>query len=200
MSTSHALVGLRSPTGSALIAATVLASAVAAINASVIRVAVPAIGRELNADVVSLQWTVTSYLVTTAGLLLLAGALADQYGRKRILVVGLLIMLGSSALCALAPTVETLIAARLIQGVGGALVTPTSLALLSGTLRVEDRARGIGIWVGLETLVASFGPYVGGWLVDQVSWRAVFLLSVPLIVLCLLVLRGVPESSDTRRA
>jgi EmrB/QacA subfamily drug resistance transporter len=198
-SESRALAALRSTTGYALIAATVFASAVAAINASVIRVAVPAIGRDLNADVVSLQWTVTSYLVTTAGLLLLAGALADQFGRKRILIIGLLIMLASSVLCTVAPTVESLIAARLVQGVGGALVTPTALALLSGTLRVDDRARGIGIWVGLETLVASFGPYVGGWLVDQVSWRAVFLLNVPLVLLSLLALGRVPESSDARK-
>jgi MFS family permease len=140
---SSVLVGLRSGTGNALIAATVLASAVAAIDASVIRVAVPAIGRDLNADLVSLQWTVTSYLVTTAGLLLLAGALADQNGRRRILIIGLLIMLASSVLCAIAPTVETLIAARLVQGVGGALVTPTSLALLSGTLRADDLARAV---------------------------------------------------------
>src|SRR5262245_34340523 len=165
MNNSRVLVGLRSPTGRVVIVASVLASAAAAINATVVRVAVPAIGRALNGDVVSVQWTVTSYLVTTAGLLLLAGSLADQYGRKRILIIGLVILLASSVLCAVAPTVETLIAARLVQGVGGALVAPTSLALLSSTLRVDDRARGIGIWVGLETLVASFSPYVGGWLV-----------------------------------
>jgi EmrB/QacA subfamily drug resistance transporter len=176
----------------------VLASAVAALGASVIRVAVPAIGRDLNAGVATLQWTVTSYLLTTAALLLLAGALADQYGRKRVLVVGLLVLLGSSMLCSVAPTVETLIAARLVQGVGGALVTPTSLALLNGTLRVSDRARGIGIWLGLETLLTSIGPYAGGWLVDQVSWRAIFLLNIPLILVCLIILVRVPESSAMR--
>ncbi len=195
---STSLVPLRSDTGTAVIAAAVLASTVAAFGASVIRVAVPSIGRDLNAGVAAVQWTVTGYLVTTAALLLLAGALADRFGRKRILVVGLLVMLVSSFLCALAPTVETLIAARLFEGVGGALITPTSLALLNGTLRATDRARGIGIWVGLETLLTSIGPYVGGWLVDQVSWRAIFLLNVPLILICLLVLVRVPESSDIR--
>jgi MFS family permease len=191
---SSPLAPLRSTTGTALVAATVLASAVAALDANVIGVAVPAIGRDLNAGVAALQWTVTSYLVTTAALLLLSGALADRFGRKRVLVVGLLILLASSVLCSIAPSVATLIAARLIQGVGGALVTPTSLALLNGTLRVSDRARGIGIWLGLETLAASIGPYACGWLVDQVSWRAVFLLSVPLIVVCLLTLLRVPET------
>jgi EmrB/QacA subfamily drug resistance transporter len=188
---------LRSATGVALLASTVLASAVAALGASIIRVAVPAIGRDLNAGVVTLQWTVTSYLLTTAALLLLAGALADQFGRKRVLVVGLLVLLVSSVLCSVAPTAETLIAARLVQGVGGALVTPTSLALLNGTLRVSDRARGIGIWLGLETLLTSIGPYAGGWLIDQVSWRAIFLLNIPLILLGLVVLVRVPDRSGT---
>ena len=194
------LAPLRSATGGALLAATVLASAVAALDASVIRVAVPAIGRDLNAGVVAVQWTVTSYLLTTAALLLLAGALADQFGRKRVLVVGLLVLLASSTLCAIAPTVETLIAARLVQGIGGALVTPTSLALLNGSLRVSERARGIGLWLGLETLLTSIGPYTGGWLVDHVSWRAIFLLGVPFILVCLTVLARIPETTNRRSA
>jgi EmrB/QacA subfamily drug resistance transporter len=195
---SSALAPLRSATGTTLLAGTVLASAVAVLDANAIRVAVPAIGRDLNAGVASLQWTVTSYLLTTAALLLLAGALADQFGRKRVLVVGLLVLLGSSIVCSVAPTVETLIAARLVQGVGGALVTPTSLALLNATLRASDRARGIGLWLGLETLLASIGPYAGGWLVDQVSWRAIFLLNVPVVLVCLIILLRVPESSAMR--
>jgi EmrB/QacA subfamily drug resistance transporter len=182
----------------AVITATVLASAVASLGASVIRVAVPAIGRDFTADVATLQWTVTSYLLATAALLLLAGALADRFGRKRILVVGLLVTLVASFLCTIAPTIESLIAARLLQGVGGALVTPTSLALLNGSLRTDDRARGIGLWVGIETLLTSLGPYVGGWLVDQASWRSIFLLNVPLIVICLVTLLRVPESSNRR--
>lgn len=193
---SPELSPLRSPTGIAAMAATVLASAVAALGASVIRVAVPAIGRDFNAGVAALQWTVTGYLLTTASLLLLAGALADRFGRKRILVVGLLITLIGSILCSLAPTMEALIAARLMQGVGGALVTPTSLALLNATLRVADRAGAIGLWVGIETLLTSFGPYVGGLFVDQVSWRAIFLINVPLVVICLAVLLRVPESGS----
>jgi EmrB/QacA subfamily drug resistance transporter len=193
------LVALRSPTGVALMAATVLASMVAAVDANVIKVAVPAIGRDLGANVTDVQWTLTSYLVTVAALLLLSGALADRFGLRRVLGVGLLVLLVSSVLCAVAPSVATLIAARIVQGVGGALVIPTSLALLNGTLRGADRARGIGVWAGLETLGTTVGPYVGGWLVDQASWRAVFLLGIPLILAGLAALRWVPESAVARR-
>lgn len=197
---SGSLVALRSVTGTAVLTATVLASAVAALGASVIRVAVPAIVRDFTASVATLQWTVTSYLLTTAALLLLAGALADRFGRKRILTIGLWVTLIASLLCTIAPTVETLIAARLLQGVGAALITPTSLALLNAGLRVADRARAIGLWVGIETLLTSIGPYVGGWLVDQVSWRAIFVLNVPLIAICLVTLVWVPEGRDRRTA
>jgi EmrB/QacA subfamily drug resistance transporter len=189
------LVALRSPTGVALIAATVLASGVASYDANVVKVAVPAIGRALGASVVSLQWTLTAYLITVAALLLLAGALGDRFGRRRMLAVGLGGMCVFSVLCALAPSVGTLIAARAVQGIGAALVVPNSLALLNGTLRDADRARGIGIWAGLETLATTVGPYFGGWLIDHSSWRAVFLLNVPLILAGLLALWYVPENA-----
>src|SRR4051794_5143789 len=192
-STAAALFPLRSPTGVALVAATVLASTVGFLNAYMINVAVPAIGRELKASVTDLQWVLTGYLVTVAALLLLAGALADHFGRRRILFVGLVLMLAASLCCAAAPTVETLIAARLVQGVGGAMVVPSSLAMLNGTLRVPDRARGIGIWAGISTLGTTVGPYGGGWLVDHASWRYVFLLNLPLIAAAFLVLLRVPE-------
>jgi EmrB/QacA subfamily drug resistance transporter len=192
-------VALRSVTGGAVIAATVLASMVGFVAANVVNVAVPAIGRDLGASVTSLQWSLTSYLVTAAALLLLSGALADRFGRRRVLVVGLVVMLLSSVLCAVAPSVGALIAARVVQGAGAALVVPSSLALLNGTLRVSDRARGIGIWAGLATLGTTLGPYAGGWLVDHASWRWVFLLNLPLIVAALLALQRVPENSDARR-
>ena len=192
------LVALRSATGVALIAATVLASGVTSVDADVIKVAVPAIGRSLGAGVTALQWTLTSYLLMVAALLLLAGALADRFGRRRLLIIGLLVMLVSSVLCATAPSIGVLIAARVAQGAGAALVVPTSLALLTGTLRDSDRARGIGIWAGLETIGTTVGPYVGGWLVDHGSWRYVFLLNLPLILAGLLALRYVPESGVAR--
>jgi EmrB/QacA subfamily drug resistance transporter len=191
----EALPALRSRTGIALIAATVLASGVASYDANVVKVAVPAIGRSLGAGVTALQWTLTSYLITVAALLLLSGALADRFGRRRLLFVGLLMMAVFSVACAVAPSVGTLIAARAAQGVGAALVVPNSLALVQGTLRDSDRARGIGIWAALETLGTTVGPYVGGWLVDHSSWRAVFLLNIPLILASLAALWYVPENA-----
>ena len=194
------LVTLRSAAGVALVAATVLASTVGFIDAYMINVAVPAIGASLHAGVTELQWVLTGYLVTVASLLLLAGALADHFGRRRILVVGLLVMLVASVACAVAPTSEALIAARLVQGAGGALVVPSSLALLNGTLRPSDRARAIGVWAGISTLGTTLGPYGGGWLVDHASWRWVFLLNVPLVLAALWVLRHVPADGGTGRA
>jgi MFS family permease len=145
--TADPLVALRSRTGVALIAATVLASMVTFLDANVVNVAVPAIGRDLGTGVAGLQWALTGYLLSVAALLLLAGALADRFGRRRILAIGLLAMLVASVLCAIAPSVGALIAARILQGAGSALVVPTSLALLNAVLRVPDRATGIGVWV-----------------------------------------------------
>ncbi len=193
------LAALRSPAGRALIAATVFASMISFLDAYMINVAVPAIGRDLNASVSELQWVLTGYLITAAALLLLAGALADHFGPRRILVAGLLVMLVASLGCAAAPTPLTLIAARLIQGVGAAFVVPSSLALLNGTLRGPDRARGIGIWAGISTLGTTLGPYGAGWLVDHTTWRYVFLLNLPLIAIALWVLRRVPAVTGVRR-
>ena len=137
-----ARAALRSPTGIALIAATVLASGVASYDAYVVNVAVPAIDRHFGASLAAIQWTLTSYLLAVAALLLVAGALADHFGRRRVLVAGLLVMVVSSILCASASSIDVLIAARAVQGIGAALVVPTSLALLNGTLRESDRARG----------------------------------------------------------
>ena len=190
---------LRSQVGYAVIAATVLASMVGFLDANVVNVAVPAIGKDLGAGVAGLQWALTGYLLTVAALLLLSGALADHFGRRRILIIGLLAMLVSSVLCAVAPTIGVLIAARVLQGAGAAMVVPTSLALLNGTLRVDDRARGIGLWAGLATIGSTVGPYAGGWLVDHAGWRWIFLLNLPLILLALVALRWVPESDDEPR-
>jgi EmrB/QacA subfamily drug resistance transporter len=190
---------LRSQVGYALIAATVLASMVGFLDANVVNVAVPAIGKDLGAGVAGLQWALTGYLLTVAALLLLSGALADHFGRRRVLIIGLVAMLASSVLCAVAPTIGVLVAARVAQGVGAAMVVPTSLALLNGTLQRDDRARAIGIWAGLATIGTTVGPYAGGWLVDHAGWRWIFLLNVPLILLALLALRWVPETGDERR-
>ncbi|MGY1694665.1 MULTISPECIES: DHA2 family efflux MFS transporter permease subunit [unclassified Geodermatophilus] len=181
-----------------MIAAAALASMAGFLDASVVNVAVPAISKDFGADLVSIQWSVTGYLLTAAALLLVGGALADRFGRRRVLVTGLCVMLAASVGCTVAPDFQLLIAARIVQGVGAALVVPSSLALLNGALRTEDRAAGIGIWAGLASLGTLFGPFVGGWLVDHTSWRAVFLLNVPLLLLALLALLPVPESRATR--
>jgi EmrB/QacA subfamily drug resistance transporter len=193
------LVALRGRAGALLVTATVLASMVGFIDAYMINVAIPAIGRDLEIGVSELQWVLTGYLVTVASLLLLAGALADHFGWRRILVAGLVVMLIASLCCAAAPNGGALIAARVVQGAGGALVVPSSLALLNGTLQSTDRAKGIGVWAGISTLGTTLGPYGGGWLIDHGSWRYVFLLNVPLIAAGLWVLRGVPEVARERR-
>ena len=199
MTAPQSVFPLRSSTGVALVAGTVLASTVGFLNAYMINVAVPAIGRDLDADVSAIQWVLTGYLVTVAALLLVAGALADHFGRRRILVVGLFIMLVAALGCAAAPNAAVLVVARLVQGVGGALVVPSSLAMLNGALIPVDRARGIGIWAGLSTLGATVGPYAGGWLVDHGSWRYIFLLNLPLVLAAYWALRSVPEVDRSRR-
>ncbi|WP_200261870.1 MFS transporter [Streptomyces sp. HSG2] len=180
--------------------ATVLGSTMALLDATVVNVALPHIGRDLDADLAALQWTVNGYMLTLAALILLGGALGDRYGRRRIFVVGVVWFALASLLCGVAPDVEVLIVARALQGVGGALLTPGSLALIQATFHPDDRARAVGIWSGLGGVGAAIGPFVGGWLVDGPGWRWVFLLNVPLSVLCLTVaLRHVPESRDVRR-
>jgi EmrB/QacA subfamily drug resistance transporter len=193
-------VALHSGRGVALIAATVLASMVSFLDANVVNVAIPAIGRTFGVGTAALQWCLTGYLLTVASLLLVSGSLADRFGRRRVLQAGLIIMFGASILCAAAPTAGVLIGARVIQGMGAALVVPSSLALLNGALIPDDRARGIGIWAGLATLGTTVGPYAGGWLVDHASWRWVFLLNLPLILACLWALRRVPDSIIARVA
>lgn len=199
MASDDPLIQLHSRGGAALVATTVLASAVGFLDANVVNVAVPAIGDDLDAGAGALQWTLTGYLLSVAALLLLSGALADRFGRSRVLAAGLWVMLGGSVLCAVAPSVGALIAARVLQGVGAAMVVPSSLALLNGALRVADRAPGIGVWAGIATVSSTVGPYAGGWLVDHVSWRAVFLLNLPLIAAALLLLRSVPDVGEEPR-
>jgi EmrB/QacA subfamily drug resistance transporter len=191
------VVRLRSRAGVLLVTATVLASMAGFVDATVVNVAVPAIGRDLGASLVALQWTLTGYLLTAATLLLVAGALADRYGRRRVLLTGLAVLLVASVACAAAPSFPVLIGARIVQGVGAALVVPSSLALLNGALRPQDRAPGIGVWAGLASLGSLVGPFVGGWLVDHASWRAVFLLNVPLVLGAVLALLPVPDSSTS---
>ena len=180
MSTDPVELELSSAPGRWVLAAAVLGSAVAAIDSTVVGIALPAIGRNFALPVSSLQWVVTSYLVALAGLLLVGGALGDRYGRRRIFVVGVVWFALSSLVCALAPDAGVLIAGRALQGVGGALLTPGSLAILQASFTPDDRARAIGAWSGLGGVATAIGPFAGGFLISAVSWRLIFLINLPL--------------------
>jgi EmrB/QacA subfamily drug resistance transporter len=179
-----------------VLVAAVLGSGIAFLDSTVVNVALPTIAEDLHADLADLQWVLDAYLVTLTALLLLGGALGDKYGRRRVFMIGVTAFAAASALCGIAPTTGTLIAARAFQGVGAALLVPGSLALLSATIRQEDRARAIGAWSGLVGVASAAGPFVGGWLVDAVSWRWAFFVNLPLSAVVLFAARKVPESVD----
>jgi MFS family permease len=178
-----------------VIAAAVLGSGVAFLDATVVNVALPAIGRDLDAGLSGLQWVLDGYLLTLSSLLLLGGSLGDLYGRRRVFVTGLVAFSAASLVCGLSPSVGALVAARALQGAAGALLVPGSLSLLSASFRPEDRARAVGAWSGLAGVATALGPFAGGWLVDAVSWRLVFLVNLPLAAVAVVVaLRHVPET------
>ena len=186
-----------SATGRWVLVASILGSALAGIDATVVNVALPAIGRDLGADLAGLQWTVTAYTLTLAALILLGGTLGDRYGRRRVFMVGVAWFAVASLLCGLAPTTGFLVAARALQGVGGALLTPGSLAMIQATFAPQDRSRAIGAWSGLGGVATAVGPFLGGWLLEVASWRWVFWINLPVAVLVLLLARRhVPESRD----
>jgi len=169
----------------------------AGIDATVVNVALPVMGDDLHASFGDLQWTVNGYTLTLASLILLGGSLGDRYGRRRVFMVGVTWFAVASALCALAPSVETLIAARALQGVGGALLTPGSLAIISASFAPEDRAKAIGAWSGLGGIATAIGPFIGGYLVAGPGWRWIFLINLPLAAVVVLVTRRhVPETLD----
>jgi EmrB/QacA subfamily drug resistance transporter len=160
-------------------------------------VALPSIGRELDSSLSGLQWTVTGYTLTLASLILLGGSLGDRFGRRRVFLIGVCWFAAASLVCGLAQNVEQLVAARALQGVGGALLTPGSLALIQSSFRAEDRPRAIGLWSSLAGIAGLIGPFLGGVLVDAVSWRLVFLVNVPFAVVIVAVAgRHVPESRN----
>ena len=177
--------------------ATVLGSGMAFLDATVVNVALPTIGADLNASVAGLQWVINGYTLTLASLILLGGSLGDRFGRRRIFLLGTVWFAGASLLCGVAPTSEALVAARALQGIGGALLTPGSLAILQASFAMSDRGRAVGAWSGLSGVAAATAPFVGGWLIDVGSWRPIFLINVPLAVAVVVVsLRHVPETRD----
>jgi len=193
--------GTHLPTATArwILLTTVLGSSMALLDSTVVNVALPRIGRDLDAPLTALQWTVNAYLLTLAALILLGGSLGDRYGRRRVFVLGVTWFAVASLACGLAPTPGVLVAARALQGIGGALLTPGSLALIQASFHPDDRARAVGIWSGFGGIGAAVGPFLGGWLVEGPGWRWVFLLNIPLALICVPVaLRHVPESSDER--
>jgi EmrB/QacA subfamily drug resistance transporter len=189
-------VRLATPAGKWVLAATVLGSGVVSLDATVVNVALPRLAEDLDASFAGLQWVITGYTLTLASLILLGGALGDRYGRRRLFSIGLVWFALASALCAVAPNVGVLVAARALQGIGGALLTPGSLAIISASFHPDDRGRAIGAWSGLGGVTTAIGPFLGGWLVD-ISWRWIFLLNLPLAAFVfVLTQRHVPESRD----
>jgi EmrB/QacA subfamily drug resistance transporter len=180
-----------------ILAATILGSAMAFIDGTVVNVALPQIQARLNATAIDAQWIVESYALFLAALILVGGSLGDHYGRRRIFTLGVVMFAAASVLCGLASSPEQLIVARAVQGVGGALLVPGSLAIISASFEEERRGRAIGTWSGFSGITAAIGPVLGGYLVDNVSWRAAFFINVPLAVVVLWISFGhVPESRD----
>src|SRR5215469_780514 len=177
--------------------ATVLGSSMVLLDSTVVNVALPAIGRDLGASLAGLQWTVTGYTLSLAGLILLGGSLGDRVGRRRVFLIGVVWFALASAMCAAAPDIGVLIAARVLQGIGGALLTPGSLAIIQASFAKDERPRAVGAWSGLGGVAAAIGPVLGGWLVQAGGWRWVFLLNLPLAAAVVVVtLRHVPETRD----
>lgn len=190
-------VRLASARGRWILAVAVLGEVMTLLEATVVNVSLPAIGRDLGADVAGLQWTLNSYVLTLAALILLGGSLGDIYGRRRVFNLGVVLFLVASALCAAAPSIELLIVARFLQGIGGALLTPASLAIIAAVFHPDDRARAIGLWAGFGAIAGAIGPLLGGYMTDEVSWRAVFLVNFPLGIFVVVAANlHVPETRD----
>ena len=180
-----------------ILAATILASSMAFIDGTVVNVALPALQAALHATVTDMQWVVEAYALLLASLLLLGGSLGDLYGRRKVFLFGVVVFAAASAWCGSASSIGMLIMARGLQGIGAAFLVPGSLSLISASFAEEERGRAIGTWSGFTAITAAIGPVLGGWLVEKVSWRAVFFINLPLAlaVICLTLWR-VPESRN----
>jgi EmrB/QacA subfamily drug resistance transporter len=193
-------VRLASAAGRWVLAVAVLGDVMILLEATVVNVALPTIGRDLGAGVAGLQWTLNGYVLTLAALILVGGSLSDIYGRRRIFILGVVVFVAASALCAAAATIALLVAARFVQGIGGALLTPGSLAIIDAVFHPDDRTRAIGAWAGLGAVAGAIGPTLGGYLTDAVSWRAIFLINIPVgVFVVVAALRHVPETRDPTR-
>ncbi|WP_406073431.1 MFS transporter [Micromonospora sp. NBC_01638] len=183
--------------GRGTLLAAVLASGMVFLDSTVVNVALPKLGEDLGANVADLQWTINGYLLMLAAFVLLGGALGDRFGRRRVFLIGVVWFTTASVLCGLAQGTGWLIAARFLQGAGGALLTPGSLSVLQASFHPDDRGRAIGAWAGLSGVSTALGPFIGGWLIDALSWRWIFFLNLPIAVLVVLAtMHWVPESRD----
>ncbi len=191
----------RAPRVRWVVLAAVLGSGMALLDSTVVNVALPVLGRDLDAGIEGLTWTINGYTLTLAAFILLGGSLGDRFGRRRVFVIGTVWFALASLLCGIAPSIELLVAARALQGVGGALLTPGSLAMIAGLFEGEERGRAIGVWSGLSGLASAIGPFVGGWLIHAAGWRWVFLINLPIAAAVVFVAqRHVPESKDDKAA
>lgn len=182
-------------TGTWVLAATVLGSSMEYIDGTVVNVALPSMQTGLGASGSQVQWVVEAYALFLSALLLVGGSMGDIFGRRRIFVIGVTLFASASVWCGVAPTIGQLIAGRCLQGVGGAMLVPSSLALISSCFPPETRGKAIGTWSGFSAMMMALGPVVGGWLVQHGSWRWVFFLNAPLAVVTVTIaLRKLPES------
>ena len=180
-----------------VLAATILASSMAFIDGTVVNVALPFLQTNLNATAIGIQWVVEAYSLFLSALLLVGGSLGDRYGRRRIFNIGVVIFAVASALCGFAANIEQLIIARAVQGIGGALLVPGSLALISSSFDEDKRGKAIGTWSGFSAITTAIGPVLGGWLVEHLTWRAAFFLNLPFAVAVIVIsIWKVPESSE----
>jgi EmrB/QacA subfamily drug resistance transporter len=180
-----------------VLVATTLASSMAFIDSTVVNVALPALQTNLNATIIDVQWVIEAYSLLLSALLLVGGSLGDHYGRRRVFLIGVALFAVASTWCGLAPDIHQLIAARAAQGLGAALLVPGSLAIISSSFAENERGRAIGTWSGFSAITTAIGPVIGGWLIEHLSWRAIFFINVPIALLIILIsLWRVPESSD----
>lgn len=192
---------LGTPRGRWALAAVVLGSGAAFVESTVVNIALPSLGRDLGLELSGLQWVVDSYLLTLSALIILGGSLGDRYGRRRVFVLGLAGFALTSLLCAVAPSIHVLVAARILQGVAGAALVPASLAIIEASYAPEDRGAAIGAWAGFSGISSAVGPFLGGLLIDAGSWRLVFLIVLVLALPAIATaLRNLPESSDPHAA
>src|SRR5215467_8181494 len=180
-----------------ILAATILASSMAFIDGTVVNVALPALQTNLNATAADVQWVIESYALLLSALLLIGGSLGDHFGRRRVFLIGVVIFAVASGLCGFAGNIHQLIVARALQGFGAALLVPGSLAIISNSFSEQERGRAIGVWSAFSAITTGIGPVLGGWLIEHVSWRAVFFINLPLAFFVILIsLRHVSENSD----